>query len=65
MVMLDVKSLEAFRRVMITSEQSRLDLCHSSYENRAWNIERRWSEWTHSDLQIHAENIITIGTEGC
>jgi len=65
MVMLNVKSLEAFRRVMITSEQSRLDLCHPSYENRAWNIERRWSKWTHPDLQVHAENIITIGIEGC
>jgi len=63
--MLDGKSLEAFRRVMIASEQSSLDLCHPSHGYHARNVERRWNEWTHSDLQIHAENIITIATEGC
>ena len=62
--MLDGKSLEAFRRVMIASEQSRLDPCHPSYENRAWNVERRWHGWTNNDLQVHAQNIITIGIEG-
>ena len=62
--MLDVNSLEAFRRVMIASEKSRLDHFHVSYVNRAWNIERRWHDWTHNDLQVHAENIITIGIVG-
>ena len=63
--MLDVKSLESFRRVMIASERSRLDPCHPRYVNRAWNVERRWQGWTHNDLQVHAENLITIGIEGC
>jgi hypothetical protein len=63
--MLDGKSLEAFRRIMIESEQSRLDPFHPSYVNRTWNVERRWHGWTHNDLQVHAENIITIGIEGC
>ena len=63
--MLDVKSLEAFRKIMIASEQAKLDPFHPSYVNRAWNVERRWHGWTHNDLQAHAENIITIGIESC
>lgn len=61
MAMYDVKSLENFRKAMINAEQSRIDLELPGQSTKMLHIMLRWCAWSHKDLQIHAQNLISIG----
>jgi hypothetical protein len=58
-----VKSIENFRNLMISSEQEKVDIFLLGHSIKMLLIAMRWYDWSHADLQVHAENMISIGCE--